>query len=364
MPSDSPLGRALATRSLIMLMIGTAVSLSLSLANAQGVVESPPMSKTISTEDIKNLPGKKANISELISVLPPANPSPVILSKGTAGFNTDVKTPAGLNTIIFKTPAGDTLEVYLPNHLTQDSSFTATMKLIPANGQVTKSDDYHLLIQDQLFPATTGRFNVNLLAGDTGRLILIDKKGKGVAGVQVPLFAKGDLPLFTIAPTAGTSGEVIKIDCPATGLIRSDDYVKIGGHEVPILAGARGSLVILNDYSTPGLTEIEISLSGIVTKKEFRNITLKLSADKLNLIKGESTVVHIAVSGLEKLKAPAVMTVDASGPVSMGGGNSQTITIDPAAVTADGTYTTAETLFANSAGTFGIKVTVTADDKK
>jgi hypothetical protein len=58
------------------------------------------------------------------------------------------------------------------------------------------------------------------------------------------------------------------------------------------------------------------------------------------------------------------MTVDASGVVSMGGGNSQTISIDPSAVAEDGTYTTAETLFANSAGTFGVKVTVTADDKK
>jgi hypothetical protein len=72
---------------------------------------------------------------------------------------------------------------------------------------------------------------------------------------------------------------------------------------VPILAAARGSVVILNDYSTPGLTEIEINIGSVIAKKEFRNITLKLSADKLNLVKGESTVVHIVVAGLERLSS-------------------------------------------------------------
>ena len=355
----------MANRLLVMLAVGTAVCFSTSLANAQVETEKAKTINTITAEDINNLPGKKTNITKLISLVPPTEGSPVVvLSNGPSGFTTDVKTPTGLNTIIFTTPGKDILEVYLPNHLSKDSAFTATMKLKPVKGQVTKLDDYYLLIENQLFPATSGMFNVNLLGSDTGRLILVDKKGNGVAGVQLPVFAKANLPLVTTVPTGGTSGDLVKIDCPSIGPIQTGDYVKIGGHDVTVLAAARGSLVVLNDYSTPGLTEIEISVGGVVTKKEFRNITLKLSADKLNLIKGESTVVHLVVAGLEKLKAPAVMTIDASGVVSMAGGNSQTITIDPSAVATDGTYTTAEALVANSAGTFGVKVTVTADDKK
>lgn len=93
-------------------------------------------------------------------------------------------------------------------------------------------------------------------------------------------------------------------------------------------------------------------------RKKFRNLTLKVSADKYNLVKGESTQLHIVVSGLERLEAPAKMTIDASGVISMGGGNSQKMTIEPAEVNADGTYTTGNALTALSAGTFGVKVVV------
>ena len=84
----------------------------------------------------------------------------------------------------------------------------------------------------------------------------------------------------------------------------------------------------------------------------------------MQLLKGETTVVHIVVAGLENLKAPAKMKIEASGVVTKGGGNSQTINIDHLAVTADGTYTTTQTLVANSGGTFGVDVTVIVDEKK
>lgn len=88
---------------------------------------------------------------------------------------------------------------------------------------------------------------------------------------------------------------------------------------------------------------------------------LKVSADKYHLLKGESTQLHIVVSGLERLEAPAKMTIDASGVISMGGGNSQKLTIDPKQVNADGTYATGNALTALSEGTFGVQVVVSVD---
>ena len=125
----------MANRLLVMLAVGTAVCFSTSLANAQVETEKAKTINTITAEDINNLPGKKTNITKLISLVPPTEGSPVVvLSNGPSGFTTDVKTPTGLNTIIFTTPGKDILEVYLPNHLSKDSAFTATMKLKPVKG--------------------------------------------------------------------------------------------------------------------------------------------------------------------------------------------------------------------------------------
>ena len=46
-----------------------------------------------------------------------------------------------------------------------------------------------------------------------------------------------------------------------------------------ILASGPGSIVALNKYTTPGITQMETSIGGIVTRREFRNVTLKVTAD-------------------------------------------------------------------------------------
>jgi hypothetical protein len=357
----SPTLRVLATRLNVLLFLVAAMVMP-NRATAQVPTQSTTLNTAISSEELEKLPIKR-DFSKL-SIPTPQPTSPVLLSYGPAGYTTDIKTPTGLHTIIFTTPNKDTVEVYLPNHISKDSTFTSTIKLKPATGHASTLNDYYLAVDGQVFHLGDGAFQANVSALDVTRLVLVDKKGNGVAGVALPVSMKSDLPLTSTLPKSGTSGELIKIDCPSLGSVRPEDYVRIGGQPATILAASRGSIVILNTYDNPGLTEIEISLGGVVMKKEFRNIKLKLTADKLNLLKGESTTVHIVVSGLEKLKAPAMMSVEASGVVTMSGGNSQTLNIDPSAVAEDGTYTTAEILVANSAGTFGVKVTVTADDKK
>jgi hypothetical protein len=79
----------------------------------------------------------------------------------------------------------------------------------------------------------------------------------------------------------------------------------------------------------------------------------------LNLLKGKSTTVHIVVSGLEKLRAPAHMKIVGTGTVSMSGAGE--VEIQPTEVSANGTYTTTRALYAVEAGTFAVNVTVTVD---
>jgi hypothetical protein len=365
-PNSSIIGKL--ARGLISgLAVCAAVCFCIERGIAQIPVETTSPSKTLTTEELNKLPNQPRDFSKLSLPGNVAPREPKVLPDATHGFVTSIKTPPGLHTISFSTAGKDTVEVYFPNRISNGGSFTATMKLIPGNGESGgKLDDYSLMIEGQRFPLTNGVFEVRLpgQSMESTRVLLINKQGKQVSGVELPVFAKIVPPTISSLPTSGFSGDLIVITCPCQGALGPSDYIMLGGQAMKILASASGSLVALNTYHTPGPTEIETNVGGIVTKSDFRNLTLKLSADKLNLVKGEQTTVHIVVGGLEKLKAPAIMTVEATGVVTMGGGNSQKITIDPSSVAADGTYTTAEVLVANSAGTFGVKVTVTVDEQK
>lgn len=329
-------------------------------------------STTLSQEEIEKLPIKGRDFSKLIQLKPAENAAalaPKMLPVSAPGFITSFRTPPGLNTIVFTTPQKDTIEVYLPNRVATAGPFTATMKLIPNQtkhgGDQLK--DYSLYIEGQRFSTRDGQFNVTMpseqLAGNT-KFLLLDKNGREVGGVEVPVWSQITLPSAATLPSSGTSGNLIVVYGPYSGMLHPDDYLKIGDKPMALLASSGGSLVALNTYDAPGQTVMEVRIGDQVTKKVFRNVTLNISADKLNLLKGESTTVHIVVGGLKRLKAPADMTISATGVVTMSGGNSQAIKIDPFQVKSDGTYTTSDSLFANSAGTFGVQVTVTVPEEK
>jgi len=291
-----------------------------------------------------------------------------VVSVDVSDFNTSVRTAPGLHTISFTTPQKDVIEVYLPNQILAAHSFTATMKLIPEpsssdNGQMK---GYSLLIGRQKLNVDSNRFNLTLPDGGAEkiRIMLLDPKGKEVGGVEVPLWPATISPPVPDTPTSGTSGHPLVIHCPCTGMLSPDAYFKIGGRPMQILTLTAGTAVVVNNYNEPGITEIETNVGKEIQKSKFRNLTLQLSADKTDLLKGETTQLHIVVAGLEHLTTPARMAIDASGVINMSGGNSQKLVIEQSAVKTDGTYTTGNTLTALSAGTFGVTVVVSVDKEK
>jgi hypothetical protein len=328
-------------------------------------------STTVSREEIEKLPLGSRDFSKLALLTPDENAAalaPKVLPESAPGFITSFRTPLGLNTIVFATPEKDTIEIYLPNRLSTSGAFTATVKLIPNKSKNSREElkDYSLSIEGRRYPLRNGLFEVTLPDdhASSTKLLLLDKHGNEVGGVEVPIWPHVSLSSISTLPSSGTSGNTIVVYGPYSGMLQPDDYLMIGGKPMPLLAASGGRLVALNAYDIPGLTLIETRIGDQLSKKVFRNVTLTLSADKLTLSKGESTTLHIVVGGLEKLKAPATMTVNATGVITMGGGNSQTIKIDPSDVTSDGKYTTSNSLLANSAGTFGVDVTVTVPEEK
>lgn len=327
---------------------------------SQTAVEAQEQTKpptVISGDTVKDLPNQPREIPNL------KDGAPKIHAHPASGFVAKVQNPPGLNTIVFEIPRQGSVEIYLPNLLVTGGSFTTTVKLKPFQGAQIK--DISLLIGDQIYPLRDGKLDVILPERFlSAAVVSLTKNGAELVGVDVPIAKEPpETPFVPTAPTSATAGDVLVITGPAKGKLNPDDYVKIGGKPMQILASSSGSLVTLNTFAQPGITEIETRIENKITKQRFRNVTLEITADALRLQTGQSTNVHITVRGLEDLSAPARMTVNASGVVSMVGGNSQTITIPPSSVLSDGTYKTDEKLIANSQGAFGVKVVVTVDEK-
>ena len=208
-----------------------------------------------------------------------------------------------------------------------------------------------------------GHFTVKLNDSPVTKLQVLDGKGHILTGFELHT-GPNPKPLDNFfVPSSGTYGGTMNVWVPKDkiGDPLRPDYMKIliGGREMPNLAASSVNMLTRIDYDTPGPTEIEIKVGPFTFKRSFRVLKLDLSADSLNLRKEEWTTVNIVVGGLQNLRAPAHMKIVVTGAVSMSGAGE--VEIQPADVSASGTYTTTRRLDAGEAGTFGVNVTVTVD---
>lgn len=309
--------------------------------------------QTLTSEELNKIPASR-NILDLIKVMPGTPPS----------YSTTVGQGPGMNIININGPANESVTFYLPNEIIVGQTFTGTRTSRSVPGGETKTNQFVARWEEGRFHWKDAAFGGEILRQEPGQftLILTRQENNVRYGFAVPVQPEGYVPpAISEFPTNGTSGHPIQIRHPNGGLLPPNAYFRIGGTPAPILTATPGSVVIQNNYTMPGLTEIETNMGGIVQRHRFRNITLRLSADKTSLVKGETTPLRIEVAGLENLRAPATMTIDATGVISMAGGNSQKFAIPREAIGADGIYRTGKTLTGTSAGGFGVKVTVVVE---
>ena len=312
--------------------------------------------QTITTEELNKIPNSR-NVLDLLRVLP---------STAASGYSSSVGQAPGMNFINIKGP-NDNVFIYLPIEIFQGESFTGTMSVRSGPGAEIQNKPFVALWKDGRFHWSDDAFDAEILRQDTGEFTmnLTGRENNLHYSFGVPVQPPGYiLPPISEFPTSGTSGNPLQIRGPTGGVLPPNTYFRIGGVPAPILTSTVGSVVVQNNYTTPGLTEIETNIGKTVERHRFRNITLRLSADKTNLVKGETTALRIEVAGLANLRAPATMTVDATGVINMSGGNAQKFVIPKEAIGADGIYRTGKTLTGTSAGGFGIKVTVLVEKEE
>jgi hypothetical protein len=198
----------------------------------------------------------------------------------------------------------------------------------------------------------SGQFNrtiLQLLDGD-----------KPLSRIGLPKLPAPVLGSGYIIPTGGQHGSFITIPGPFDGVVPPTDSVTIGGTRIPIVAESPHSRVVWDTSRAVGPTNIKVGENGQAGTCPFNNVSVKLSAPNLHLLRGQTTVLTVVVSGLDGLKqdVPFELVNHSPAIVSMDGGNKQSAIIHAADLQPNGTYTTTRTLTGVAPGSFNITATV------
>jgi len=139
--------------------------------------------------------------------------------------------------------------------------------------------------------------------------------------------------------------------------------VKIGGKDTSILTQSPRKTVVESPRDVIGLTDIELTEGNVTLKDQYRNIALRLSAEKLRLKKGEQTTLTVQVMGLQELQEEIPFSLENKSPtvVSMEGGEVQTVTVHPEEVGSEGVYTISRTLTGIQTGPFTISARISPE---
>jgi len=291
-------------------------------------------------------------------------------AQNASGYRVDYKSANGLYTATFTTPQG-VIRVNLPDDMAAGDTISGTVTAEP-NGQndaeraqnLAELKRLVLLIEGQQTPVGDEKFSWNIprpLNSNSKNISLLHQ-GQTASTTTIPIAATPPpTPSQFTIPTGGQQGRVIKITGPGNGIFSPQDYVKIGGKIVPPLAESPRSLLLRNTSESLGPTNIESKENGVGMQCPFRSIGINLSAPKLNLIRGETTTLHVVVLGLGGVGGDQSLDLENNSPtvIRMSGGDRQHLNIRGSEVRPDGTYSLDRTLTGIMAGGFGVTGTVT-----
>ncbi|MEO7672584.1 MAG: fasciclin domain-containing protein, partial [Pyrinomonadaceae bacterium] len=326
----------------------------------------------LSAEDLASVSGLKFNRSPTIGV---DSGQPAIGSFFDIPARTDVA--SGLSTTTFDTLEG-TVTVNLPDDLAAGDTISGTVIAEPkgktGDEQAKNQDElsgYVVEVADQSTPkenvtgnlidfckdpaAKTNDYAITVCskwsvpdAVKTVVVVLKNREGKIVSHADVPVAPKANPAKVTeglLIPAVGQAGKPLSVKGPFDGDFAST-AIKLGNQTAKFLASSPRKVVVQNPSNAKGVAQVEIHYAGkIVANCTYRSISVNLAAGKLNLTKGEQTTLTVTLAGLIGLLTPVSVQLSnkSSGTVSMGGGEIQTIEVDPAQVNGD-TFSTKRTL--------------------
>ncbi len=190
-------------------------------------------------------------------------------------------------------------------------------------------------------------------------LELKDDRGKSVKKEDIPC-AKQAIPQSGFNPPAYiVAGDPARIKGNFDGNA-SNTTVNINGKQAEILAESPGATFFKAPEDVKGKAQLDCTENGKSQTTKINALRLDLTADKLNLQKGESTQIHVKVSGLEGLEEPVPLTIinQSNATITLQGGNAQEIIIDPATTGTSGIYETSRGVQSMKTGNFTISASI------
>ncbi|MEP6920747.1 MAG: hypothetical protein ABI967_06455 [bacterium] len=296
------------------------------------------------------------------------------------GLRVRTETAFGLTTTSFDTLEG-TVSVNLPDDIAAGDTISGTVIAEPKGStkdEQAKNEDslngYVVEVAKQETPRqqTPGSKWSIPPATQFVPVVLKTRQGKEVARSNVPIHQGNTYKPKTgqspngvgsyLTPQFGQAGRPVSVAGPFDGDF-NNTWIKLEDQTAQFLAESPRKVVVKSPANLVGRATIVVNEQNhVVAKCSYQSLGIRLAADKLNLIRGEQTMLSATISGLNGVTSPVSMQLTNASPwtVRMEGGETQTITVQPEEI-AGGSFTAKRSLTGVKAGGFTINAVVNSN---
>ena len=271
----------------------------------------------------------------------------------------------GLSTTIFNTSLGK-VTVYLPEH-NANENISGTLNIEPFGNSDKKKnknkleiEQYKLSLGNQSVLLRPGVFKISAPASSFNILRLFNAKGKRIAESDIQSFSSNlGSNNTTYIPEYMVSGEPVKImtNCDVD---LTNNNITINDKNVPVLAESESGVFFKAPIYSTGKSRLQFNNAGEIEEIIVNVLDLDLSVGRTNLMRGETTILSINLSGLEGLDSdvPLKVTNNSISNITLDGGNEQEYIINPSTDAQSGSYSKSVSIRALQGGSFSISVAV------
>lgn len=285
--------------------------------------------------------------------------------------NVSTETKEGLNTTTFKTPKGN-VTVVLPSNVYAGDVISGTVLAEPkGKNERQKSKNKNVLngyVIEMVDKSTSanqdkGSWKIPELIKDGIRMLFLkDHKGNVIAESPIPV---SEIPATPLIQDGFNVPQYIRAGVPEkiAGVFDGDfmnSAISINDMPVDIIAESPTEVFFQSPEDISGPIDLELQEGDLIIEEEINIVDIEMSADRLSLLKGESTKVHVNIVGLEGIETEIPLTITnlSPGNVSLEGGITQEVIIYPENIPEDGNYLHTLDLKALQNGSFSVMASV------
>jgi TolA-binding protein len=272
----------------------------------------------------------------------------------------------GLSTIIFKNSLGK-ITVYIPDH-TVNEKISGIIKIEPQGNSekkksinITRLQKYQLSFGNTTIPLQSSTYTLIVPVEKISSLQLLDDKRKVISTSVIPSEPGSKiLKPSTYVPEYMVAGEPAKIIATCDGNLANSN-IAINTMNASVLAESESAVFFKIPANSEGSTQLEFTNEGQqVIETSVHVLRLDLSVGKADLMRGETTTLSINISGLQGLDKEVPLSIANNSPsnISLEGGNTQQIIINPVSDAPNGNYASTISIRAMQRGSFSISVKV------